>query len=153
MPGPNIFDLIRKVKNDAQHIGIMVLTMYPENQYALRIYQSGASGYIIKEKDEEEIIKAIRKIYSGGKYVTPAMAEKLAFSIDIDFKKAPHESLSAREYQVMLMIAKGKSISTIAGEIELGVSTVSTYRSRIMEKMGITTNADITHYAIKKKTD
>ncbi len=151
MPGPNTFDIIKQVKSDDPNMAVLVLTMHPEDQYAMRIFKAGASGYLTKEADEEDLIEAIHKVHLGGKYVSPSLAEKLAFALDVDFDKPPHESLSDREYQVMLMIAGGKSISDIANEINLGVSTVSTYRSRILEKTGFKNNAEITHYTIKNR--
>jgi len=151
MPGPNIFDIIARLKSDNTKRGILVLTMHPEDQYAMRILKAGASGYLNKETEEETLIKAIRKVYNGGKYVSPNLAEKLAFALDVDFEKAPHESLSDREFQVMLLIAAGKQVSQIAAEIHLGVSTVSTYRARILEKMGLKNNAEIVQYAYKNK--
>jgi two-component system, NarL family, invasion response regulator UvrY len=149
MPGPNIFDIIARLKSDDPKRGILVLTMHPEDQYAIRILKAGASGYLTKETDEEILIKAIRKVYNGGKYVSPSLAEKLAFALDVDFEKPLHESLSDREFQVMRMIAGGQKISEIANEIHLGVSTVSTYRSRILEKTGLKNNAEIIQYAYK----
>lgn len=151
MPGPNVFEIIRQIKSDNPKQAVLVLTMYPEDQYAVRIFKAGASGYLTKDTDEKNLIEAIRKVYKGGKYVTPSLAEKLAFALDIDFEKPLHEILSNREYQIMLMIAAGKSITDIAKEINLGVTTVSTYRSRILEKTGLKNNAEVTYYAVKNQ--
>lgn len=151
MPGPDTLDIIKQIKTDTPQIAVLVLSTHPEDQYAMRIYKAGAAGYLTKETDEETLIEAIRKVHKGGKYVSPSLGEKLAFALDVDLEKSPHELLSNREYQVLLMIAAGKSISEIANEINLGVSTVSTYRSRILEKTGFKNNAEITHYAIKNQ--
>jgi two-component system, NarL family, invasion response regulator UvrY len=151
MPGPDALDIIKQIKTDNPETSVLVLTMHPEDQYAMRIYKAGADGYLTKETDEETLIKAIRKVHKGGKYISPALAEKLAFALDVYFEKPPHELLSNREYQVLLMIAAGKSISEIANEIRLGISTVSTYRSRILEKTGFKNNAEITNYAYKNQ--
>ncbi len=151
MPGPNVFEIIRQIKSSNPKQAVLVLTMYPEDQYAVRIFKAGASGYLTKDTDEKNLIEAIRKVYKGGKYVTPSLAEKLAFALD-NYSEAPlHESLSDREYEIMLMIADGKSTRDIAKEVNLGVTTVSTYRSRILEKTGLKNNAEITYYAVKNQ--
>lgn len=151
MPGPNVFEIIRQIKSGNPKQAVLVLTMYPEDQYAVRIFKAGASGYLTKDTDEKNLIEAIRKVYKGGKYVTPSLAEKLAFALD-NYSEAPlHESLSDREYEIMLMIADGKSTRDIAKEVNLGVTTVSTYRSRILEKTGLKNNAEITYYAVKNQ--
>jgi DNA-binding NarL/FixJ family response regulator len=128
-----------------------MLSMYPEEQYALRALRSGAAGYLTKSSAPDELVAALRKIATGGKYVTSSLAEKLASSLDIDSRKQPHEMLSDREFQVMCLIASGKTISEIADELNLSVKTISTYRSRILEKMEMNNNAEITHYAIRNR--
>jgi len=123
--------------------------MYPEEQYAVRTLKAGASGYLTKESASDELIAAIRKVSSGGKYVTSSLAEKLASCLDTYSDKPVHERLSDREYQVVRMIASGKTVTEIAEELSLSVKTISTNRSRALIKMGMKTNAEITYYAIK----
>ncbi len=130
---------------------VIMLSMHPEEQFALRVMKAGAAGYLTKETDEEHIIEAIHKAHRGGKYITPSLAEKLAFAMEIDFDESAHEKLSDREYQVMRMIGQGKSVSDIASKLNLSISTVSTYRSRILEKTGLKNSAEITNYVIKNK--
>jgi two-component system invasion response regulator UvrY len=149
MPGPSGLDILKQIKSDYPDLPVLFLSMHPEEQYALRALRAGAAGYLTKEADEANLILAIRKANNGGKYVTPSIAEKLAFSIEIDLGKPPHELLSDREYQVMCLIARGKKVTEISEELCLGVSTISTYRTRILEKMKMKNNAELTHYAIK----
>jgi DNA-binding NarL/FixJ family response regulator len=125
------------------------LTVYPEAQYALRILRAGASGYLTKESVSSELIAAIRKVHRGGKYISPSLAEKIAFALDADTEKMLHETLSDREYQVLYMIASGKTVTEIAEELNLSVKTISTYRARILEKMDMKTNAELTRYAFQ----
>ena len=117
----------------------------------MRLLKAGASGYLNKESAPEELVKAVRKVVGGGKYVSPALAEQLAFEVDVNANKAPHETLSDREFQVMRMIAAGKMVKEIAEALSLSVKTVSTYRARILEKMNLTTNAELIHYAIQNQ--
>ncbi len=124
--------------------------MHPEDQYAVRVLRAGASGYLTKESASDELITAIRKISAGRKYVSSSLAEKLAFGLEVDAEKPPHETLSDREYQVMCMIGSGKTVKEIADELFLSVKTISTYRTRILEKMNMKNNAELTHYAIKQ---
>jgi DNA-binding NarL/FixJ family response regulator len=126
-----------------------VLSIHPEEQYAVRILQAGAFGYLTKQSAPEELVKAIRKISDGGKYVSSALAEKLLFALGPDSKKLPHDSLSDREFQSFCMIASGKSIKDIARELNISEKTVSTYRTRVLQKMKMKNNAEITHYAFK----
>ena len=125
--------------------------MHAEEQYAVRALRAGASGYLTKASAPDELIGAIRKVSYGRKYVSASLAEKLAFALDIDTKKPPHETLSDREYQVMLMIASGKSVKEIAAELCLSVKTISTYRARVMEKMNMKKNAELTLYAVRNR--
>jgi DNA-binding NarL/FixJ family response regulator len=127
------------------------LTVYPEAQYALRILRAGASGYLTKESASSELIAAIRKVQRGGKYISPSLAEKIAFALDTDSEKMLHETLSDREYQVLQMIASGKTVTEIAEELNLSVKTISTYRARILEKMNMKTNAELTRYAFQNR--
>jgi two-component system invasion response regulator UvrY len=126
----------------------LVLSMHPEDQYAKRILKAGASGYMNKESAPEELVKAVRKVLAGGRYVSAALAEKLASDLSVDTGRPIHEVLSDREFEVLRMIAAGKTVSQIAEELHLGVTTVSTYRARILEKMNMTTTAELMHYAM-----
>jgi DNA-binding NarL/FixJ family response regulator len=123
--------------------------MYPEERYAVRALRAGASGYLTKTDAPEELVTAIEKVVLGGKHVSASLAEKLAFALEENVEKPRHETLSDREYQVMIMIASGKTIKEIADELFLSVNTLSTYRSRIMKKMKFDANAELIHYAIK----
>ena len=149
MPGISGLDVLKQLKTEKPDLPILMLSMYPEEQYAVRTLKAGASGYLTKESAPEELIAAIRKVCAGGKYVTSSLAEKLALYLKADFEKPAHEHLSDREYQVVLMIASGKTVSQIATELSLSVKTISTNRSRALSKMGMKTNAELTYYAIK----
>ncbi|MFZ5908119.1 MAG: response regulator [Nitrospirota bacterium] len=149
MPGKDGLDTLKDIKIEKPKAKVLILSMFPEEQYALRALKSGASGYLTKESIPEELINAIRKVLRGGKYVSSEFSDKLLLSLDSDAEKAAHETLSNREYQVMRMIASGKTLSEIADELFLSVKTVSTYRSRILEKMNLKNNAEIMHYAVR----
>ncbi len=151
MPGMDGLDILKQLKIELPKLPVMILTIYPEANYAMRILRLGASGYLTKESAPQELISAIRKIHAGGKYISPELAEKIAFALDGDIDKLPHERLSDREYQVLCAIASGQTVSEIAESIHLSVKTVSTYRTRILEKMGMKTNADLTHYAVQNR--
>ena len=149
MPGISGLEILQKLKEKGITVKILILSFYPQEQYAVRAFKLGSSGYLSKDSAYEELARAIRKIISGGKYISSTLAEKLIF---MDLEKAgmaPHEALSEREMQVMLLLAKGKSVTEIANEIFISDKTVSTYRTRIMEKMNMRKNADLTLYAIK----
>ena len=149
MPAGNGLDILKQLKDEKPELSVLILSMYPEEHYAVRVLRAGASGYLTKESAPEELIAAIRKASKGGKYISSSLAEKLAFDLEIDVERPLHETLSDREYQVMLMIASGKTVKEIGEELFLSVKTVSTYRSRILEKMKMKTNAELIHYAIK----
>lgn len=149
MPGMTGLDVLKRLKREKPKLAVLVLSMHPEEQYAVRVLKSGASGYLTKESATDELITAIRKISQGRKYITSSLAERLALGLETDSEKPLHETLSDREYQVLLMIASGKSITQIAKELFLSVKTVSSHRSHIMEKMKMKTNAELTHYVIK----
>ncbi len=151
MPGKSGLDLLKDLRDYYHHIKILILSMQPEDRFAIRLLKSGASGYITKESAPDELVKAIRKVYNGGKYISPTLAEKLAFDIDIDTEKPLHENLSDREFQIFELIGAGKSIAEIAKKLSLSQSTVHTYRTRVLEKMKMHSNAEIIHYAIKNK--
>ena len=128
---------------------VLMLSMHPEDQFAVRALKAGAAGYMTKEAAPDELVKAIRKVLEGGKYVSSALAEKLVRGLAPPSERVPLEALSEREYQVMKMIASGWTVSTIAEELKLSVKTVSTYRARILAKMRLRSNAELTHYAIQ----
>jgi len=130
---------------------VLILSMHPENQYAIRVLRAGAVGYLTKESASEELVNAVRKIISGKKYITPDVAEKLAEILESDSRLDLHETLSDREFDVLKMIASGKTVSEIADSLSLSVTTVSTYRARILFKTKMKTNAELTHYAIENR--
>jgi len=149
MPGINGLDVLKQLKAQKPKLPILVLSMHPEEQYAVRVIKAGAAGYLTKQSASEELVKAIRTASAGRKYITPSLGEKLADSLGIDAEKLPHELLSDREYQVMCMIASGKTVGQISQKLFLSVKTVSTYRARIFEKMNMKNNGQLTYYAIK----
>ena len=125
--------------------------MHPEEEIAIRVLKSGASGYLKKDSVPEELIKAIRKVNGGGKYISSTLAESIFLAMDKDISRAPHEELSEREFQVLCLIATGNALSDIGKELSLSVKTISTYRTRVLEKLKLKTNIELTHYAIKHK--
>ncbi len=149
MPGMDGLDALKQLKVEFPRTPVVILTVHPESHYALRLMKAGASGYLTKASAAEELVSAIRKVHGGGKYISTALAEQIAFSLDSDAGKMLHENLSDREFQVLSMIASGKTVSDIADELALSVKTVSTYRSRILEKMRMKTNAELVYYAVK----
>ncbi len=151
MPGRSGLEALQQIKEIDPRIPVLIMSMHPEDQYALRVFKAGASGYLSKDAVHEELITAIQMIRNGRKFITPSIAEKLAGALDRGTDKEPHEFLSNREFDVLKMLAAGKSISEIAEQLSLSATTVSTYRSRILEKTGMKTNADITRYALEKK--
>ena len=151
MPGRDGLEILKDLKLQKPKLPVLILSMFPEEQYALRALKSGASGYLTKDSIPDELIKAIQKIVRGGKYISSSFSEKMLFSFDSDAEKPLHETLSDREYQVMRMIASGKTLKEIADELALSVKTVSTYRSRILDKMGMKNNVELTHYAVKHR--
>jgi two-component system invasion response regulator UvrY len=149
MPGRSGLDVLRDLKVLRPKLPILVLSMHPEDQYGKRILKAGAAGYMNKESAPEELIKAIRRVLAGGRYVGPALAEKLALDLNDNLRGEGQEALSHREFEILRMIALGKTVSQIAEELHLGVSTVSTYRARILEKMKMTTTAELMYYALR----
>ncbi|MFQ6103282.1 MAG: response regulator [Candidatus Glassbacteria bacterium] len=149
MPDRNGLDILKQLKVEKPGLPVLVLSMHPEEQYAIRALREGAFGYLTKESAPGELIRAIRKISEGRKYVSSSLAEKLATRLKPDADKPPHESLSNREFQVMLLLANGKTVKEAAGEMHLSAKTVSTYRARIMAKMNMKNNAELIRYAIK----
>ena len=148
MPGRNGMDLLKDIKTEFPKLPVLVLSIHPEEQYALRTLKAGASGFLNKASAPEELITAIRKVAQGAKYITSTLAEQLVQNLDDDEQK-PHQRLSNREYQVMTLIASGKTVKEIAESLHISIKTVSTYRTRILEKMNFKNNAHIMHYSIK----
>ncbi len=151
MPGQSGIDAIAMVRAKAPDTGILILSGYPEEHYAMNLIRQGASGYLNKECDPTEIVEAIRTISLGRRYITPGVAELLARQLDRNNDVAPHEQLSEREFQVFLKLATGETAGSIAEHLSLSVKTVSTYRSRLMEKMNLSSNSDLTYYALKNQ--
>jgi DNA-binding NarL/FixJ family response regulator len=149
MPGRNGLETLSEIRKRRPGLPVLILSMHSEEQYAIRAIKAGASGYLTKNNAATELVRAIRRILSGKKYVSPALAEVLAHLIESGEQRPPHEALSDREYHVVCAIASGKSVSQIAEETSLSVKTVSTYRARALEKMNMRTNAELTRYAIR----
>ena len=149
MPGRGGLDILKQLRREKPTLPVLMLSVYPEEQYAVRALKAGASGYLTKESLPKELVAAIRKVSQAGKYVSSSLAEKLAVYLQADAEKPVHELLSDREYQVMVMIASGKTVQQIAEELSLSVKTISTYRSRTLRKMEMKNNAEFTYYAIK----
>ena len=151
MPGLMGLDALKQMSVENPKLPILVLSMHPEEQYAVRVLKAGASGYLTKAAAPDQLIGAIRKVYRGGRYVSSALAEKLALGLRSGATGLPHETLSDREYQVLCSISSGKTVKEIAAELSLSEKTVSTYRARILEKMNMKSNAELTHYGIKNE--
>jgi two-component system invasion response regulator UvrY len=149
MPGESGLDALKELRQKYPHIPVLILSFHPEHRFAVRALKAGASGYITKQSATEELVQAIRKIVSGGKYVSAALAEELATELDTGSGKLPHETLSDREFQVMRLIAAGKKSSEIAEELSVTMSTVNTYRMRILEKMKMQSNVELARYALE----
>lgn len=147
MPGRSALDVLPQIKQQAPDLPVLILSIHPEEQYAIRVLKAGAAGYLNKELAPDELIKAVRRVLSGRKYITPLVAEKLADFADQS--KPAHELLSDREFEVMKLLAAGKSVAEIASMFHLSPTTISTYRARILKKMHIKTNADLIQYALK----
>jgi two-component system, NarL family, invasion response regulator UvrY len=149
MPEKSGWDVMLQLKSESPKLPVIVLSISPEKDFAVRFLKAGASGYLTKSSAPEQLVGAIRKVAGGGKFISPALAEKLALDLAHGNDLPPHESLSPREFQVMSLIASGKTVSEIAKELGVSLPTVSTFRARILEKMSMKTNAQLTHYAIK----
>jgi DNA-binding NarL/FixJ family response regulator len=150
LPDRSGLDVLKQLHSESPKLPVLILSMHAEDHYAIRVLRAGAAGYLTKESAPEKLVQAIRKVAQGGKYVSQTLAEKLAFSVKSDVKRAPHESLSDREYQVLWMICSGKTVTQIAGELGLSVKTISTYRVRVLQKLDMKNNAELTRYAIKE---
>ena len=151
MPGRGGVELLADVKHDYPDRPILILSIYPEDPHGLRALKAGAAGYITKESASEELTAAVKKVASGGRYISSTLAEKLALRLTPELERPPHERLSDREYRVMWLLASGKTLHQIAEEMRLSPSTVSTYRGRILKKLGLNTNVDLVHYAMKHR--
>ena len=149
LPGKSGLDLLKELKAEWPRLPVLVLSGHKEDQFAVRALKAGAGGYMTKESAPDELAKAVRKVLAGGRYVSPALAEKLALGVNKDLTRTPHETLSDREYDVMSRIASGKTVTEIAEDLSLSSKTISTYRARVLEKLGVKNSAEITQYAIK----
>jgi two-component system invasion response regulator UvrY len=149
IPGASGLDLLAQLRREKPELPVLILTVYPEEQYAVRALKAGAAGFLTKESAPEKLLDAVRKVASGGRWVSAELGETLASLFAGEGKGAPHERLSDREFEVMKMLASGKTVSQVAHELGLSVKTVSTHRTRILGKMGMKTNAELTHYAVK----
>lgn len=151
MPGRSGLEVLKEIKKSRPKLPVLMLSMHPEDQFAVRLLKIGASGYMTKESAPQELVGAVKKVVAGGRYVSPALAEKMASYLAIDVQTPPHERLSDREFLVLRLIASGKTPTAIAKELGLSVKTISTYRMRILEKMTFANNAELTHYAIQNQ--
>lgn len=149
LPDRNGLDVLHQLKVEHPDIKVLAISMHSEDLYAVRVLREGGSGYLTKDSAPEDLVKAVRKVVSGGKYVSSRLAEKLAFALTSEFDSAPDHSLSNREFQVMCMIASGKTIKEISNELYLSDKTVSTYRARILKKMNLKNNAELISYTIR----
>lgn len=144
-------EVLKELKQLRPKLPVLILSMHSEEQYARRAFKAGAAGYLTKDSPRAELVKAINQIIRGGRYVSPALAEKLVLALERDSDRPLHETLSDREFEVMRLIASGKTVGEIADILSLSDRTISTYRARLLEKMGMKTNAELTHYAIQNK--
>jgi DNA-binding NarL/FixJ family response regulator len=151
MPGRSGLEVLQQIKQHYPQLPVLILSVHPEDQYALRVLKAGASGYLNKDSASEQLVAAVNRVMLGKKYITPGIAEKLAGTLDHDPDKLPHEYLSDREFEVLKLIAGGMTVSEIALRLSLSVTTISTYRSRIMAKMALRTNADLILYAVEHR--
>lgn len=149
MPGISGLELISQIKDELPDTPILILSMYPEEQFATRVLKAGASGYLNKESAPEKLVKAVKKVYEGGFYVSPNLAEELVHTLKGDHDQPPHELLTDREYEVFLRIINGKELKEIAAELNISVKTVSTYRTRMLKKLDLKNNVELTLYAVK----
>jgi DNA-binding NarL/FixJ family response regulator len=149
LPGANGLGLLVEVHKEHPEVPVLILTVHSEDQYAVRAIRAGAAGFLTKESAPEKLIEAVRKVASGGRFVSAELAESLASFLAGETAGAPHERLSDREFEIMKMLGSGKTVSEVARELSLSVKTVSTHRTRILKKMGMKTNAELTHYAVR----
>jgi len=150
MPGPPFLDLLQRVRSQFPALRVLVLTMHPEDQFAVRALRAGASGYLTKDRTPDELVDAVARIARGGRYISSTLAERLSWALDGDFRAAPHDTLSDREMQVLLLLGGGHSVKEASESLRLSMKTVSTFRTRMMKKMGFHTNADAVHYVVRQ---
>jgi len=153
LPGTSGLEVLKEIRSEGMKIAVLVLSIHPEEQYALRALRAGASGYLTKEAAPELLVSAIRKVAEGGRYVSPTLAERMTFLLETGGPKAPHERLSNREFEVLRQIGTGMTVSGIADTLSVSVKTVSTYRTRILEKMQMKNNAELIRYVIENHLD
>lgn len=151
MRGRSGLEVLKEARRARPKMPVLMLSMHPEDQFAVRVLKLGAAGYMTKESAPQELVGAVKKIIGGGRYVSPALAERMATYLDIDTQKPPHERLSDREFLVLRMMGAGKTATQIAKELSLSVKTISTYRARVLEKMKMETSAELMHYAIQNQ--
>lgn len=151
LPGKSGLDILKQIKTIEPESRVLILTMHPEEQYAVRVLKAGASGYLTKEMASDEVADAVKKILAGGRYVSSALAENLAANLHTSTEKTLHECLSDREYQILRMIGIGKSVKEIAYDLSLSIKTISTYRARVLAKLKFKGNADVIRYAIRER--
>jgi len=151
LPGKSGLELLKEFKNERPALPVLILSVYPEDQFAVRTLKAGAAGFMSKDTAPEELIKAIRKVLGGGKYINESVAEKLLSGLSSKTDGMPHEGLSDREFQILCLFGSGKSVSEIASELSLSVATISTHRARILEKMSMKSTAELVRYAIENR--
>ena len=150
MPGRSGFEVLQELRQRQPKLPVLVLTAYPEDQLAVRALEAGAAGYVTKQSANEDLVLALKKVLAGGSYISPALAEKIAGRMRRGLETAPHETLSPREFEVMTRLAAGRSLTEIADELALSVKTVSTFRSRVLKKLGLQNNVELAHYAAER---
>jgi DNA-binding NarL/FixJ family response regulator len=151
MPGQSGVDVLKQIENLAPGLKVLVLSMHPEDQYAVRVLKAGAVGYITKDKASAVLVEAVNTVLAGGRYVSPALAQDLASRLSVPRDRAPHELLSDREYQILRMLGAGKSVKEIGHDLSLSIKTISTYRTRMMAKLNLKSNADVIRYVLTEK--
>ena len=151
MPGRSGLDVLKEIKQSKPRLPVLVLSMHPEDQFAVRVLKAGAAGYLNKDSAPEALVSAVKKVMSGGRYISPALAEQLASAVSFDASRPRHERLSDREFEVFKLIASGRAVGEVAAELSLSAKTISTYRTRLLEKMGLQTNAELTRYAFENR--
>jgi len=149
MPGSAFVDTVRELREKFPSVRLLVLSVHPEDQWALRALRAGASGYLTKDHSPEQLVEAIHRVARGGKYVSEALAEKLAGLVDLGTLRVPHDQLSDREFEVLCSLGSGMTVKEVAVELQLSAKTVSTYRARLLEKMSLSTNADLVRYVVE----
>jgi two-component system invasion response regulator UvrY len=150
MPGRGGLEVLKEIKQARPKLPVLVLSMHPEDQFAVRMFKAGAAGYLTKESAGNELVGAIEKVVAGGRYISASLAERVASHLATEIPDAPHEQLSDREFLVLRKIASGRTVSQIAQEFSLSVKTISTYRARVLQKMGMKNNSELTHYAVQR---